>query len=179
MSARRGVRHRRIQNWRSKAVFANNVPLPPILNSAVPDPGSAQLRKAGQFPVAALGQARDSERRPRNNGETRCALFGNSFVIEFFQNSIFCETRSLRSRPLELDHDLESGDQSAATSREKRQPRRGCPTSLFPTLTDSRQRLDELKGHRTALREFPCPFRAPSLDVVTQGGARCRELALG
>ena len=53
-SARRGVRHRRIQNWRSTAMIANDSPVPPILNSAVPDPRSAQIRMTDQFPDAVL-----------------------------------------------------------------------------------------------------------------------------
>ena len=36
-----------------------------------------------------------------------------------------------------------------------------------------------LKGHGNVSRKFQCPFRAPSFDAITQGGARCCELALG
>ena len=49
-SARRGVRHRRIQNWRSKVVIANNSPLPPILSLRNL---TISATKLGTFPSAA------------------------------------------------------------------------------------------------------------------------------
>ena len=145
MSARRGVRHRRIQNWRSKAVFANNVPLPPILNSAVPDPGSAQLRKAGQFPVAAL------DARPRSRfGLVKKDLRSD---LETYVRRRRQKTAPSRSPP------LGRGVQRPLRMSEIRSTCDKCAKAVKPLAQGQGRTLVGTVIHEAAFKESNAPFK--------------------